>query len=106
MHFYDCGHIKNMELEQALGTYLDWGKYNIHPYAVDVDKYLCSVFDSNRIRLGATGTNSGFYGPQGRVLRLTPAIKDFNEKLAGFSHGNVRITNLEMVSMIKRTKSG
>lgn len=96
MHFYDCGHIKNMELEQALGTYLDWGKYNIHPYAVDVDKDLCSVFDSNRIRLGATGTNSGFYGPQGRVLRLAPAIKDFNEKLAGFSHGNVRITNLEM----------
>lgn len=96
MHFYDCGHIKNMTLEKALSEYLGWDKYNIHPYAVDADKVLCDVFKSNRIRFGATGTNSGFYGPQGRVLRLTPTIKDFNEKLAAFSHGNVRITNLEM----------
>ncbi|MCK0159607.1 nucleoside phosphorylase [Allomuricauda sp. F6463D] len=96
MHFYDCGHIKNMELEQALAAYLGWSKYNIHPYAVDVDKDLSTIFKSNRIRFGATGTNSGFYGPQGRVLRLAPTIKDFNEKLSEFSHGNIRITNLEM----------
>ncbi|MEC3964590.1 nucleoside phosphorylase [Flagellimonas halotolerans] len=96
LHFYDCGHIKNKEMEQALAAYLNWSKYNIHPYAVDFDKDLADIFTSNRIRLGLTATNSGFYGPQGRVLRLNPAIADFNEKLAGFSFGDLRITNLEM----------
>ncbi len=96
LHFYDCEHIKNKELEQALTAYLNWGKYNIHPYVVDFDKDLADIFTKNRIRLGVTGTNSGFYAPQGRSLRLTPVITDFNEKLAGFSYGDLRITNLEM----------
>ncbi|MBO6532342.1 MAG: phosphorylase, partial [Muricauda sp.] len=43
-----------------------------------------------------TATNSGFYGPQGRSLRLAPTIKYFNEKLAGFSYDGRQITNLEM----------
>lgn len=96
MHFYDCGHIKNMELEQALKEYLGWDKLNIHPYVVDFDKELGNIFTSNRIRLGITGTNSGFYGPQGRSLRLKLAIPDFNERLANFSFRDSRITNLEM----------
>ncbi|WP_437395395.1 nucleoside phosphorylase [Flagellimonas lutimaris] len=96
MHFYDCGHIKNKELEQTLTEYLGWEKYNIHPYVVDYNKALGDVFASNRIRFGVTGTNSGFYGPQGRSLRLKPTIPDFNEKLAGFSYQNIQITNLEM----------
>ncbi|MER3317052.1 MAG: nucleoside phosphorylase [Allomuricauda sp.] len=96
MHFYDCGHIKNKELEQALTEYLGWDKHNIHPYVVDFDMELGNIFISNRIRLGVTGTNSGFYGPQGRSLRLKLAIPDFNERLANFSFGDSRITNLEM----------
>jgi len=96
LHFYEAGQIKNKELEQVLTEYLGWEKYNIHPYVVDFDKELGAVFDSNHIRFGITGTNSGFYGPQGRSLRLKLAIPDFNEKLADFSFGNSRITNLEM----------
>jgi uridine phosphorylase len=96
LHFYDCGHIKNNTLEQALTKYLGWGPYQIHPYAVDCDTGLAELFHENRIRYGVTVTNSGFYGPQGRSLRLAPAIKDFNEKLAGFSHEGKQITNLEM----------
>ncbi|MDF0718216.1 nucleoside phosphorylase [Muricauda sp. 334s03] len=96
LHFYDHGHIKDKELELALTEYLGWDKHNIHPYVIDFDKELAGIFTSNRIRFGVTGTNSGFYGPQGRTLRITPAIKDFNDKLAAFSFGNTRITNLEM----------
>ena len=96
LHFYDSGHITNKKLEEALNTYLDWSKHNIYPYAVDFDKELADTFASNRIRLGITGTNSGFYGPQGRTLRIPTAMKDFNDKLAAFSFGNTRLTNLEM----------
>lgn len=96
LHFYEHGHVKNHELESALTSYLGWADHNIHPYVVDFDESLATIFESNRIRYGITGTNSGFYGPQGRTLRLAPSIQDFNDKLAGFSHQNTRITNLEM----------
>lgn len=96
LHFYDYEHIKNKELEEALTSYLDWGKHNIYPYAVDFNQELADIFTSNRIRFGATVTNSGFYGPQGRMLRIPAVIKDFNSKLAAFSFGNTRLTNLEM----------
>ena len=96
MHFYASGQVRNLELEEQLQTYLGWGQYNIHPYAVEADSDLVEIFSSNRIRYGATGTNSGFYGPQGRSLRLQTQISDFNDKLAAFRFQNQRITNLEM----------
>ncbi|WP_421805721.1 nucleoside phosphorylase [Flagellimonas sp.] len=96
LHFYDGGHIKNQALEKALSGYLGWSHYQIRPYAVDFDQDLANQFSDNRIRFGITATNSGFYGPQGRSLRLAPTIKDFNEKLAGFSYDGRQITNLEM----------
>ncbi|MBR9853971.1 MAG: nucleoside phosphorylase [Algicola sp.] len=96
MHFYDCTHVRNNELEEALADYLRWSKHHIHPYAVNFNQELGGILSSNHIRLGITGTNSGFYGPQGRILRLRPAIENFNEKLAGFTHNNLKITNLEM----------
>ncbi|WP_375587000.1 nucleoside phosphorylase [Flagellimonas aurea] len=96
LHFYEHGHVKNHELESALTPYLCWADHNIHPYVIDFDESLAKIFESNRIRYGVTVTNSGFYGPQGRTLRLAPSIHDFNDKLARFSHQNTRITNLEM----------
>ncbi|MEO2051319.1 MAG: nucleoside phosphorylase [Allomuricauda sp.] len=96
MHFYASGQVRDLELEEQLQTYLGWGQYNIHPYAVEANGDLVEIFSSNRIRYGATGTNSGFYGPQGRSLRLQTQITDFNEKLAAFRFQNQRITNLEM----------
>lgn len=96
LHFYASGHVRNAELEKKLGGLLDWKALNIAPYAVDCDENLASVFDSNRIRYGITVTNSGFYGPQGRMLRLSPKITDFNEVLKSFSFKNMLLTNHEM----------
>ncbi len=45
---------------------------------------------------GITATNAGFYGPQGRELRLRPARPDFVETLAAFDFEGQKITNLEM----------
>ena len=96
LHFYEHGHVTNHAVESALISYLGWENHNIHPYVVDFDESLAEIFESNRIRYGVTITNSGFYGPQGRTLRLAPSIQDFNDKLARFSYQNARITNLEM----------
>lgn len=45
---------------------------------------------------GFTATNIGFYGPQGRVLRLPIPDEKMNEKIAKFNYEGRRITNLEM----------
>ncbi|MDC6364734.1 MULTISPECIES: nucleoside phosphorylase [Flavobacteriaceae] len=96
LHFYESGQVRNSKMELALQEHLSWEQYNITPYAVDYDKDLGAIFTSNRIRFGITVTNSGFYGPQGRKLRLSPRISDFNDKLAMFTYQNHSITNLEM----------
>jgi len=96
LHFYDSGQFTNTSLEKELYRHLGWDRHKIHPYAVDFDKNLGEIFASNRIRFGITCTNSGFYGPQGRTLRLNPKITDFNERLASFIYQNQQITNLEM----------
>ncbi|MGW9686335.1 nucleoside phosphorylase [Flagellimonas sp. 2504JD1-5] len=96
LHFYETGQARNKDLEEQLNTFLGWSNHNITGYAVDSDTELLAKFNSNRIRLGITVTNSGFYGPQGRTLRLTPKVLDFNTKLAAFSYENQPITNLEM----------
>lgn len=96
LHFYDSGHVRNTDLESKLNAYLGWNEQKIYAYATDFDGKLAGKFTSNRIRLGITVTNSGFYGPQGRNLRIATALPDFNARLAGFSYKNQQITNLEM----------
>ena len=54
------------------------------------------LFESNQTFKGMTATKGGFYGPQGRVLRL--AIEDplLNNKMDSFSYNGIRVSNLEM----------
>ena len=53
-----------------------------------------SLFDD--LPSGITATASGFYGPQGRMLRLNPSITDLHEKMKSFTFKNNQITNFEM----------
>ncbi|WP_394971856.1 nucleoside phosphorylase [uncultured Croceitalea sp.] len=96
MHFYDITDKQNNVFATSLINYLDWQSKNITPYAFDCDIELAKTLNSNRIRFGATVTNAGFYGPQGRSIRLSPKLADFHQKLKTFKHQDTQITNLEM----------
>nr|WP_299345467.1 nucleoside phosphorylase [Allomuricauda sp.] len=96
LHFYSSEEARNKSLENDLNKFLAWEDENIVPYAVDGAKELIDILSSNRIRYGITSTNSGFYGPQGRFLRLKPKIADLNDRLKDFQYGKQKITNLEM----------
>nr|WP_298998878.1 nucleoside phosphorylase [uncultured Allomuricauda sp.] len=96
LHFYNSEHSRNLDLESKLISNLRWNRFGIHPYAVDCDSSLAKKIVSNRIRSGITVTNSGFYGPQGRALRISAKLKEFTEDLSKFSFENRPITNLEM----------
>lgn len=96
LHFYEKEHVEIDEMTQSLIAHLGWTDKGIVPYTTICNQELEKQFDSNRIRLGTTLTNAGFYGPQGRELRLKQKLTDFHSKLASFRYQDNSITNLEM----------
>lgn len=65
------------------------------PYSVNGSKTLLDKLAPD-FHHGITVTAPGFYGPQGRTVRLHPSIPQLNEKLASFSYLGTPVTNLEM----------
>ena len=96
LHFYQTEGISNPEVENAFIKHTDWDKNKARPIVINNSKYLEKHFESNSIFKGMTGTAGGFYGPQGRVLRLPLNDPDLNSKLDNFSYKDYRITNFEM----------
>ena len=83
------------DVEQSFIKHMGWNEYLPVPYVANADDALYKLFEDVVVP-GITISASGFYGPQGRVLRMGLAIPDFIEKLASFRFGNERITNIEM----------
>ena len=95
LHFYNSDNVKDHGFSQALVNDLGYSPQLGIPYVVSCDEGLASLFNDGFIR-GATLTNCGFYGPQGRVLRLPLQDPLLNDKIAAFSYNGRKITNLEM----------
>lgn len=95
LHFYNSDNVKDHGFSQALVNDLGYSPHLGIPYVVSCDEGLASLFNDGFIR-GATLTNCGFYGPQGRVLRLPLQDPLLNDKIAAFSYNGRKITNLEM----------
>ncbi|MDX1428526.1 MAG: nucleoside phosphorylase, partial [Salegentibacter mishustinae] len=74
LHFYDSEHVQNKEFAEAFIKHLDWSKQKAAPYVVDGSENLINLMEGPYVHKGVTGTNIGFYGPQGRILRL--ALQD------------------------------
>lgn len=68
----------------------------IEPSLTAGSKQLIDLFKDDNLQQGITLTSTGFYGPQGRVLRLQPQVDRFIEELADLKFDDLRITNLEM----------
>jgi uridine phosphorylase len=87
-------HCEN-EISDAFMKHTDWSKDLAFPYCVSADEKLLNAFSKNNFK-GITATAPGFYGPQGRQLRLKAAMPFLNESLTSFKFGEQRITNFEM----------
>lgn len=98
LHYYKSTPILNTALSNALIKHIQWPNNNSTPYVVAADQSLIDKFHSSQTHLGITGTNVGFYGPQGRVLRLAIQDETLNNKLASFEFEGQTITNFEMES--------
>lgn len=96
MHFYDSVHIQQADIQQAFIAHIDRFQGKLSPYAVKCDPELAALFTSDRVLPGLTATNAGFYGPQGRRLRLRLGDDRMKEKMATFKFQGKQITNMEM----------
>lgn len=96
MHFYNSESIQHKEISDALVNHTQWSDVKSRPYVVRGDQGLFEKFSSEKTVRGFTATNVGFYGPQGRVLRLSLKDPHLNNKLASFNFNDMPITNFEM----------
>ncbi len=101
LYFYDnTEKVRQLEFEDELLKQLDWKMDKLQPYVVSADKSLVDkiVGEGDDVVRGVTIAANGFYGPQGRQLRL--ALKDpiLNKKIQAFNHKGRVITNYEMES--------
>ncbi len=97
LHFYESKNIRQAEIEQALKKHFAWPAGQNAPYVVSADSQLLNHFRSNNTFIeGFTATNCGFYGPQGRSLRLKTLDGNFSKKLKSFDHNGQKLSNLEM----------
>ncbi|WP_273566934.1 nucleoside phosphorylase [Maribacter halichondriae] len=96
LHFYKSDSIQEKMISDHFVKHSGWETKKAAPYVVKCDEELARIFNSNHIRFGVTATNAGFYGPQGRKLRLPPDNERMNQNLSTFIFENMKITNLEM----------
>ena len=83
------------EMEQAFAKHMNLDNRLATPYCVKGSERLLGIVGEGMVH-GITVTAPGFYGPQGRNIRLTPSVENLNERLAEFSWDGTQVTNLEM----------
>ena len=96
LHSYQIEEISNSTIENAFVKHTNWSSKKAAPILIANNKELENRLTSDTTFQGITATAGGFYGPQGRVLRLNLQDEDLNRKMDSFSFNKHRITNLEM----------
>ena len=87
----------DLDIEKAFVEHTGWNPQLPAPYFIDADQQLFEHFKDSVVD-GITVAAPGFYGPQGRWLRIAPADKELNSKIESFEYKGRSITNFEMES--------
>ena len=96
LNFYDNWQsINENDISESFMKHTNWLPNLPYPYCVKASDKLISKFKDGT-HIGITATAPGFYGPQGRQIRLKAAMPTLNEFLTDFKLGEHRITNFEM----------
>ena len=83
------------DFEEAFKAHTGWDRHLPDPYFVRAGKRMTELFADCALH-GMTVSASGFYGPQGRVLRMPLAMPDMLSRFESFSFGGYKVTNFEM----------
>ena len=97
LHAYkDAPNVREIAMEEAFMAHTQWNTDKGRPYIVGCGETLKQRLLTDKVFEGITGTAPGFYGPQGRMLRLSVQDPTLNDKLHSFNYKEYRMTNLEM----------
>ena len=88
----------DLVFEKTFKNFTNWNESLPTIYVVDASKELLSKFLAKDFHFGVTISAPGFYGPQGRVLRLPLAVPELNQQIEAFGFEGLKITNFEMES--------
>lgn len=88
----------DLKLEEAFKKHMDWNPLLCAPYVIDADNELLDRVAGTDMVRGITIACGGFFGPQGRELRIPLADPDQNEMVESFEYNGLNITNFEMES--------
>jgi len=86
----------DVDFEKAFKEHTSWNPLLTSPYVVESDSKLFKKIVSEDMVPGVTISAPGFYGPQGRELRLPTADPELNDKIESFRFNGMKITNYEM----------
>jgi uridine phosphorylase len=99
LNFYkNRDEVSDLEFEKEFKKAVAWDMKLASPYVVDSSPRLKQLMSGPEMLEGITISAPGFYGPQGRILRLELLDNLMNEKIQQFRHKGLRITNFEMES--------
>ncbi len=87
--------VTDLDMEKAFMSYMNWPDALPYPYFIKASEKLISLFRDSTVE-GMTISSPGFYGPQGRSVRLQLGISELVQKVEGFRYGDRKITNFEM----------
>lgn len=88
----------DLEFEEAFKRHLEWSPLLCAPYTIDADAGLVEQIAKDDMVRGVTISCGGFFGPQGRQLRVPLAFPRQNELVESFEYNGRRVTNFEMES--------
>lgn len=88
----------DLPFEKAFKQHMQWNPQLCAPYVIDADKETLERIAGDEMVRGVTIACGGFFGPQGRELRIPLADPKQNEKVESFEYNGYRITNFEMES--------
>lgn len=88
----------DLEFEEAFKKHMNWNSLLCAPYVIDANAQLIDRIAADDMVRGVTIACGGFFGPQGRELRIPLADPKQNEKIENFEYKGMRITNFEMES--------
>ena len=96
LNFYEgWKNVNETPISEAFIKHTGWQSNLPYPYCVKGSESLLEKFKQGN-HVGITATAPGFYGPQGREIRLKASSKNLNDLLTSFNHNGLKITNFEM----------
>lgn len=97
-HFYNINYdADEINLNKLIQTQIGLPDH-VQTYVCKASESLVNKLKSDKTYNGITITSSGFYGPQGRQLRLTTKTRNLNDQISAFRIDNLKIVNFEMES--------